>query len=166
MKFKNIIAGMCLSVLVIPMLTPNVYAAGEQVFTADGTAAMEINADVTSSWTVQIPAILTLSQKSAGSYTYEGTYNVGAKGVIANTKKVTITPTSSFTMTGTSTGNTATATVTQAKTNFMNTVNDGATDVQIGLADFTTTEGKISVDFNKVDDYSGNAGFTFALTDL
>lgn len=169
MKLKNIITGVCLSVLIaVPALsTPiNAYAIDDpQVFTSDGTATMEINAEVTNSWTVQMPAILVLTKKGAGSYTYEGTYNVGAKGVISNSKKVTITPTSTFTMTGTNTNNEVTATVTQPKTNFMNTISDASTDVQIGSTDFATTEGKVSVDFNKVDDYTGNVGFTFALAD-
>lgn len=167
-NLKKAIAGVTLAATLVtaPLMNMTQVRADDNVFTADGSSSMTVDADVTSAWTVKIPAVLALSQSKSGSYTYTGEYEVAAKGVISNTKAVTIVPVPEFTMTLTDDGSTiATASVTQTKTKFVNTVSDTNTQVAITANDYATTTGTVSVDFRKVGTYTGNAGFTFSLQD-
>jgi len=155
-KFKNILIGMISAMLALTSIP--VCAAS---YTEDGTAECTVSATVNSSYTVSLPATVTLSKNEDK---YEGTYTAGVKGNILSTQKVTIVPDESFTLTGTDSGATATATVTQEKTTWTKT--GGSGNLAIGSSSYSNTSGKVEVELSTADSYSGHFDFTFELGDI
>ena len=133
-----------------------------QEYTADGTGAT-----VSSSYSVQVPAILEL-QYNSGSGEYETGYTVSVKGNILPSQSVTVRPTAdSFTLTGTLTGETSQAVIAQEATEWIHASKaSGSTGkLQISDAEYTEAEGKVSAELAKADTYTGEFTFAFALGD-
>lgn len=169
MKKKLLALTMAMTMLCGSAMT---VCAETQTVTTDGT----LNATVStksgeggseqSSFVVRVPSGITLSRDASEPTKFTGTYTVAAKGVLASGKYVTITPASSFAMTGASTKASATASVTQETTKWLDadaTVSTGS--VKIGTTSYTgaEAEGSIAVTITKADSYSGTLGFTVKL---
>lgn len=164
---KRLMAMLCACATVLCLATPTYAANSEYPGSASDTQSCLVSAEVGSSYSVSIPAALTLA-KSGATTTYTGTYNVGVKGNIAADKKVTLKPNAaSFTMTDTTDGtNTATASVAQTKTNWMNTISNASTDSVIGDTSYATISGTVSVDLPVAGSYSGTMTFAYSITDI
>lgn len=138
-----------------------------QEYTADGTGECKVTATVSSSYSVQVPAILEL-QYNSGSGEYETGYTVSVKGNILPSQSVTVQPTAdSFTLTGTLTGETSQAVIAQEATEWIHASKaSGSTGkLQISDAEYTEAEGKVSAELAKADTYTGEFTFAFALGD-
>ena len=138
-----------------------------QEYTVDGTGECKVSATVSSSYSVQVPAVLELQYDSV-SGKYEAAYTVSAKGNILPSQSVTVRPTgASFTLTGTLTGETSQAAITQEITEWIHTTKmAGSTGkLQIGDAEYTEAEGKVSAELARADTYTGEFTFAFALGD-
>lgn len=140
-------------------------------YTEDGTAQTEVTAELSSSYSVIVPAAISLSDPDKDSV-YTADYTVGAKGNINVLKKVTITPTAgTFTMTGNN-GKSVTASVTQNITEWVNTTPGSGqkkiTDVEASgtYQDYSITTGSVSATITLAGSYSGNIDFSFALGDI
>lgn len=145
----------------VTMMFGTVSIASATEYTSGGTHTIVATAEVEDSYFVQLPATLVLNQVGK-TYEYAGDYTIGCKGVIADTNHVSVVPdANTFTMAGNS-GSTANATVTQTVNTFKNSASE-ANEIQIGIDNFVTTTGHVSVIFSKVDSYSGSVGFTFEL---
>lgn len=164
---KNLLSTVtALSIATALVVAPSTSVFASTYADTDSSGSMQVTATLEDTYTVELPATLSLKQKAKGSYTYENTYDVGCKGLIDDTKKVVVHPDShSYTMTGQNTGTTATGSVTQEKTDFVNSVIE-ADDVKIGLDDFSNSTGKVSITFKEKDNYAGIIGFTFGVKDL
>lgn len=138
-----------------------------QEYTANGTGECKVSATVSSSYSVQVPAVLELQYDSV-SGKYEAAYTVSAKGNILPSQSVTVRPTGdSFTLTGTLTGETSQAAITQEITEWIHTSKlAGSTGkLQISDAEYTEAEGKVSAELARADTYTGEFTFAFALGD-
>lgn len=138
-----------------------------QEYTVDGTGECKVSATVSSSYSVQVPAVLELQYDSV-SGKYEAAYTVSAKGNILPSQSVTVRPTgASFTLTGTLTGETSQAAITQEITEWIHTTKmAGSTGkLQISDAEYTEAEGKVSAELARADTYTGEFTFAFALGD-
>lgn len=131
------------------------------------TRGMIVTANVTSTYSVQIPASLELTAESAGSNIFSGTYTGGAKGYILESQCVEISPADSFAMTGDKDGLGADALVTQTVTKWVNSL-EGKTDdcMVIGGDSVATTTGTVSVTLKNPDSYTGTLTFAYGLKDL
>ena len=130
------------------------------------SANMLVTATLTSTYTVTVPATLALDTYNEETGKYEGTYKVSARGSIANSKKVTITPAATFTMTGSNTGTTAEASVTQEVTTWMRAANTAnKINTLIGTESEREAEGHIEVELVTDDEYSGSLTFTYGMAD-
>ena len=148
----------------MPMVT---YAADQTV-----TSAQTVNATVKtqsgtggsddSAFVVAIPQEIELARSGADFKTFTGTYTVGVKAVLASGKKVSVSPATTFDMTG---PETVQANVNQTVTKWIEnggTPSDG-TEIAAGIDDYVTTTGTITVNIKKAGAYSGTLGFTVAL---
>lgn len=145
----------------VTMIFGTVSIASATEYTSGGTHTIVATAEVEDSYFVQLPATLVLNQVGK-TYEYAGNYEVGVKGVIADTNHVSVVPdANTFTMTGDS-GSTANATVTQTVNVFKNNPSE-ANEMRIGVDVYAVVVGHVSVIFSKVDSYSGSVGFTFEL---
>lgn len=126
--------------------------------TETGTSDCTVTTTVASSYTVTLPLTIALTAQSDGSYS-KG-YSINVEGTIPSTKKVTVTPASSFTMTGDTVAlNTVTANVTQTTTNF----GSAAISAAGGM---TASDGSIAVtSIPYADSYTGTLTFTIGLVD-
>ena len=138
-------------------------------YTADGSHDLSVTATVDSSYTVQLPATLELSQSGNDLMHYAGDFTVGAKGAITRAQAIEIsTGSTTFTMTGTN-NNTASASYSISDSDtvtFTEGVSDEQTEDTVILAKdgtFVTADGKVEVTFPAADTYTGTAGFTFSL---
>lgn len=133
-------------------------------YTSDGTASCLVTAEIGSTYSVSVPATLTLSENE-DTGKFEGTYRVGAKGNIAGNKVVSITPsTNTMNMTGRTTGVTATANVLQNITQFvLKSPQDG--QALIRLDDYAYVDGFVDVNITDSDLYEGTIVFNFAMSD-
>ena len=131
------------------------------------TQGMTVTANVTSTYSVQIPAALELTAEGAGSNTFSGTYTVGAKGYILNSQYVEISPADSFSMTADNGAGEGMAEVTQDVTRWTNSVAGlGGEYMVIGGDTVTTAEGSVSVVLKAPDSYTGTLTFSYGLKDL
>ena len=131
------------------------------------TQGMTVTANVTSTYSVQIPAALTLTAEGAGSNTFSGTYTVGARGYILNSQYVEISPADEFNMVADHVAGEGMATVTQEVTRWTNSVAGlGDEYMVIGGDTVTTTEGSVSVVLKAPDSYTGTLTFAYGLRDL
>ena len=162
MKIKkillSIVAAASMLLAGIPAYAEN---ATSQTATTDGSLNCTVSAVVSSTYSVSLPATLTLSYND-GTGKYENTYTVGAKGNILPTQYVSIVPAESFIMTGSTVGATATAAITQAITQWSGTT-PGAGQIAIGTSDYTTSTGTVAVTLSRADNYSGTFAFTYRL---
>ena len=140
-------------------------------YTEDGSANALVTADVSSSYSVMLPAVIALSDPDHDN-NYTGTYKIGARGNINVEKKVICQPASStFIMTGNN-GDNITATVSQSHTSWVNrTPASGQkliTHVEDSgpYEDYSTIEGNVSALIVSAGTYSGNMEFTFSLADI
>lgn len=127
---------------------------------------------------VKIPASITLSRKEYT--TFEGSYKVGVKGVLPDTKSLSVYPNgtgvgandgSTFTMTGANTSTNITAEAVQKKSYWANqTVYDGRSNTEeysvIASDDFVDATGTITTTVTVADEYTGTLGFVVALNDV
>lgn len=154
-----------LTAVSVMMLTSLPVIASE--YAADGDATCAVSAIVGSTYSVTVPAAAVLENTSGA--TYEGDYEVSARGNITNNQKINIVPEASFVMTGTTTGATATANVTQEVQHFVNSAVKTSTYAEdssyIALnanhATPVVTTGSITVELTQADSYNGNLKFTF-----
>lgn len=131
------------------------------------TQGMTVTANVTSTYSVQIPASLELTAESAGSNTFRGTYIVGAKGYILNSQYVEISPADSFNMVADHVVGEGMAEVTQSVTKWVNsTEGKGEEYMMIGGDIMATTTGSVSVILKAPDSYTGTLTFVYGLKDL
>lgn len=158
MKIKRMLVT---SLLIAMFISAPAYAA-DSTYSGDGNHEMIISATVESTYSVKIPASLTLSYNEV-SGNFEGTYNVGVKGNILLTKKVVVAPSASFTLTNATTTKTSTGTMTQAITDFVMTDEEGC--VKINPDSFSTTSGSASINLQDAGNYSGTVAFSFMLKD-
>jgi len=157
---KNLILKAATAAAMMAMMVSSAVPVYAATTSTAGSNNVTVTATVNPTYTVELPDSITLTGAN-GNYT--GSYTVGAKGNLASSNKVTITPAASFTMTGADSGVTASANVTQAKNTWINTVTDADSQVAIGNADFTTATGSIAVALNKADTYTGTMIFTVAI---
>lgn len=148
----------CTMLLSTPVLAAN---GTSQEKTGDGTADCTVNAVVESSYSVTLPATLTLTKQTDTQYTCE--YTVGAKGNITQKQYVSIEPGSSFTLTGATNGQTSTASVSQAKTKWTGKAVVPEGEIAIGTDSYTTSTGTVSATLTQADNYSGKFTFTYSL---
>lgn len=131
------------------------------------TRGMTVTADVTSTYSVQIPATLELTAEGSGSNIFSGTYTVGAKGYILDSQYVEISPADSFSMTGDTFGLDSSAAVTQSVTKWVNdTAGKGEEYMVLGGDSVTTTTGSVSVTLKKPDTYTVTLTFAYGLRNL
>ena len=142
------------------------YAANGSTQTAntDGSLNCAVSAVVSSTYSVSLPATLTLSYNDS-THKYENTYTVGAKGNIRANQYVSIVPDNSFIMTGSVVGATATATVTQSVTQWSGTT-PTVGQLAIGTTGYTETTGSVEVELTQADNYSGSFTFTYSLSTI
>lgn len=165
---KKRLAAVVLSFITLLNMVAPAFAG---TFTEDGSTQTLVTAELTSSYSVIVPASIALSDPDKDTV-YTADYTLGAKGNINVLKKVTIAPTaSSFTMTGNN-GQNVTASVTQDVTEWVNKTPGAGqkkiTDVETSgtYEDYAITTGSISATITLAGSYSGNVEFTFALGDL
>ncbi len=164
MKIKKLLlAGLASAVMFVSSAIPSLAANDtSQVSNTDGNLSCAVSAIVQSSYSVSLPATLTLVY-DATSQLYKNAYTVGAKGTISGNQYVSIVPDASFTMTGQNGGATATASVTQSVTKWVNRT-PGSGEMAITAVSYAESTGNISVDLPKqVDNYSGTFTFTYSL---
>lgn len=145
-----------------------IHIVGPKNYTSDGDHNMEVSAEVTSHYTVQLPATLELSQSGDDLMHYAGDFIVGARGAINKNQIININcDNTSFEMTG-SNGSTADATygfTDNASTAKFKASSGEATDATALSNEgvFVNTDGKVEVTFPSADTYTGTASFTFSL---
>ena len=164
MKFKKLLLAGIASLTVFTSSVIPCFAANDtnQTANTDGDLPCIVSAEVSSTYSVCLPATLTLAYDPS-SQLYKNTYTVGAKGIITNTQYVSIIPDASFTMTGQTGGATATAGVTQTVTKWVNRT-PGSGEMAINVTSYAESTGNISVDLPKqVDNYNGSFTFTYCL---
>lgn len=127
----------------------------------DTSGSITVTANVTSSYSITLPATLELILQDDGSWAND--YTVGVKANITGAESVTVTPDATFEMIGAtdSVNNRATAGVTQEKTVWKNTPS-AANEIAVNGSDYSNTTGRVSVNFPAIDSYTGTLNFTFA----
>ncbi len=162
MKIKKRYIGLTVAILMSSTTIPCFAANGtSQTASSDGSSSCVVSAVVQSSYSVSLPAILTLTLNNTTGR-YEGTYTAGAKGNIASNQYVSIIPDSSFTMTGALNGEVATANVSQSVTKWGKSAGIG--QMVIGKTGYELCSGEIDVVLpSQADDYSGSFSFTYRL---
>ncbi len=92
MKIKKIVAVMLAAMTLVSTCT-SAFAA-DQVFTEDGTAQVTATAEITSSYKVKLPAMVTLAKDTNAETknTYGSEYTVGVAGNIDSDKFVNVEP--------------------------------------------------------------------------
>lgn len=163
MRIKKILAAALTSIAILGASIPCYAANGSsQTANTDGSLSCTVSAVVQSSYSVSLPATLSLVYNDT-SHLFENTYTVGAKGNIAGNQHVSIVPASTFTMTGQISGLTATANVTQDVTKWVNKV-PATGEIAIGTSAYSESTGSVSVDLPaQADNYGGTFSFTYSL---
>lgn len=161
-NFKTMIISTILAVLFIEN---TVLAANNttQEKTGDGNATCTVKAIVESTYSVSLPATLTLTEQANGSY--KGEYVVGAKGNIAANQYVSIAPVSdTFAMTGVNNNGTATASIVQTVRKWTGYTAVSDNEIAIGSNLYTESNGTITVNLpTQADEYKGNFIFEYSL---
>lgn len=152
-----------------------------QEYTTEGTAECEISCQVTSSYTVTIPAVVSLVY-SSDTGTVKGTYQVGVKGDLLLNQMVQVEPirlTNELgrglngdyhygSLTGENTGKTLAITVNQNQIRWIPQGTVPATQadtcMEISSADYGYAEGTLtSEELEAADCYKGTLVFAFGL---
>ena len=149
-------------------------------YTSDGSADVAVNAEVSPSWQVTVPARVDLVKTSGTRDTYGYDYTINCFGLIADDKCVYVYPTNdTFTMTGESGHDTVSASVTQNKkyfvsdsvsANYVPNADNAYVTIAGSADDYTETKGtlkgSISAKFTKSDKYDGVLNISFGYSDL
>lgn len=154
------------------LLTASAVPVFAGTYTEDGTASALVTAEVISSYSIVLPAAITLTDPDEDG-TYTGAYTIGAKGNINVAKKLACAPTTpTFTMTGNN-GTNVMASVSQTIRAWVNSNSPASgqksiNDTESGgtFDNYSTVEGAVSAPISHAGTYSGNMEFTFGLTDL
>jgi hypothetical protein len=163
-KLRKLFAGLLTAAVMCSSVLPVCAADTTYNDTTSRTGTTTVTVTVTSTYSVSIPATLELSTNSDVTDGYKGTYSVGAKGNIAANKYVTITPASTFTMTGQNNDQlTASASTSQAVTKWTGYSTADTDSTAIGTSDYVTKDGTVTVVLPYADDYKGSLQFTFQL---
>ena len=168
-KIKALIATLASIAMIATPFTS--YAADPQVFNAAGTGSMTVTAEVTSTFSITLPATLALTYSAGDGYNYKGDYNVGVRANLLDDEMVTVIPTDTdagtegvqFTMSDGG-SNSAQANVSQPITKWMNTPVDATTEKAADYTSYQYAPGTITVLLSQQGSYSGELGFTFAKT--
>ena len=163
---RNLTTKLATSAMALAVLCSGmpVHAATTDLSSA-GTSNCTVTATMESTYTVQLPLDIALTKQ--GDDSYKCTYSVGVKGNIAGNKKVSVTPATSFQMTGATTSETVTANVTQNINDFVRTVTSENAQKECNNTAYTTTDGEVKVNaITQADSYSGTLVFTIAFSDL
>ena len=159
MKLKTILAALVVT-LCMTVCSLNSYASSHTYDQTATSGSIAIPATVASTYTITLPATLSLA-KTSGS-TYEGTYTVKVKANLDKKTYVKVIPASTFTLTcdsGVAAEN-ATASVTQTVKEWRKTA---GTNILASNKDAdVSTTGKVSVNLPYAGSYSGNLTFTFS----
>ena len=126
------------------------------------SGSIAVTAVVSSTYSITLPASLTLELSDAETSTYSNNYTVGVKANLLDNENITVTPASTFAMTAPNQNDTATASVSQPITMWRNDVTDASTQIAASYTDYVNTTGSISVVLTGAGNYSGLATFTFA----
>jgi len=160
---KKLLAGLVSAVL---MFAGSISSFAEnttsQTATGDGNSTCTVSATIVSSYSVSLPATLTLSYNE-GTGEYENTYTVGVKGVIGDAQFISVVPDASFTIRNSSGVSSGTAVVSQTKTKWKN-IASAADEVTINPSSYATTTGSVSVALPDIaDSYTGSFTFTYSI---
>lgn len=151
---------MTISSMVTPFLSVPVSAL-ENSFTENGTSDIPISCEVSSGYTVSLPASIALSGDTGRSdFNVGSTYKAGVSGNIASDKYVIVTPTSldSFVLTDSAGSRTVSPVVSQPDVSW-SADELGAGDTMIDK------DGNIFAQIDLAGSYSGEANFEFYLSD-
>ncbi len=135
--------------------------ANAQTYDQNATSgSIAVSATVASTYTITLPATLSLTKTSGTNYT--GTYTVGVKANLDKNTYVRVTPASTFTLTNNSgvAAENATATVTQTVKEWRKTA--GTNILAANKDSNVETTGSVSVSLPYAGTYSGNLTFTFS----
>ena len=124
------------------------------------SGSIAVTAVVSSTYSITLPASLTLELTEGNTYAKD--YTVGVMANLQDNEKITVIPDATFEMTSTNPDSSAEATVTQPITVWKNIVTDNATQIGANRTQYVNTTGTISVDLVNAGSYSGSAEFTFA----
>lgn len=151
---------MTISSMVTPFLSVPVSAL-ENSFTENGTSDIPISCEVSSGYTVSLPASIALSGDTGRSdFNVGSTYKAGVSGNIASDKYVIVTPTSldSFVLTDSAGNRTVSPVVSQPDVSW-------SAD-ELGTGDtMIDKDGNIFAQIDLAGSYSGEANFEFYLSD-
>lgn len=136
-------------------------------YSEDGSASCTVTATVASTYTVSIPATLSLADAD-GDNVFTGEYTVGCKGNIAAQEAVLVIPVESFDMQAQGSSDKVTATVSQPIYSFTGSAGPLEVTKQIALGEtgktsFVETTGTVSCTITQAEEYTGNLRFDFAL---
>ena len=170
-----------MALLTAAMLLHGGMSAAAQEYETDGTAECRISCQITSTYTVSIPAEVELAY-TADTGTASGTYQVGVKGELLLTQMVQVEPTYLNTklakgtggsfhygwLVGEDTGTALFVTVNQEKTKWhpggTTPLSDGGEYIEISATDYVYANGSVTTEeIAAVDTYSGTLVFTFGL---
>ena len=164
MKIKRLISTVAAGLLALQIFVMPCYAANDTSQTAmgDGSSTCTVNANISASFSVSLPATLALAYNDSNGK-YENTFTVGVKGVISDSQYVSVVPDSSFVLSNTGHTSSRTASVTQSVTKWNNNAT-AADEIAISNANYVTTTGKVSVELPSLpDDYTGSFTFTYSI---
>jgi hypothetical protein len=157
-KLKRVIAFLSVLALMGSLLTPIMASAA--TYSNDGSSGCEVIANVSSTFNVTVPATLALSKNSSGAYT--GTYEIGVSGSIGTDQYVSVTPASSFVMTGSKTSSKVTATVSQPVTKWTGYTTSDSDSIKLSEST-VKTNGTVTANLKNTDSYKGTLTFSFSL---
>lgn len=148
-------------VLSVATILGSVMSVSASDYTDASSGSMTVTANVTSTYTVRLPATLELTRDPEDGK-YKADYTVAVRGQLAATNRIEVTPTPSFEMTD---GNhSVNATVTQVVTAWehdQNRVDQNPTShVLISPTSYVETTGHIETSFEHLGSYSGTVVFT------
>lgn len=153
------------TILTTLLIGDTVLAANDttQEKTGDGNATCTVKAVVESTYSVSLPATLTLAKQADGSY--KGEYVVGSKGNVAANQYVSIAPVSeTFTMTGVNNSGMATASISQKVRKWTGYTAVSNDELAIGSDSYAESNGTVTVNLpTQADEYKGNFTFEYSL---
>ena len=129
-------------------------------YTDASSGSMTVTANVTSTYTVRLPATLELVRDPEDGK-YKADYTVAVRGQLAATNRIEVTPTPSFKMSDGS--HSVNATVTQAITAWehdQSRVDASQGHILISPTSYVETTGHIETAFEHLGSYSGTVVFT------
>lgn len=123
------------------------------------THAMRVTATVVDTYSIKLPATISLERVN-NSYVFASDYEVGVKGLIADTTIISIAPSGDIAFNTEQEGvDSVSATLSQTVQKF---ANSGKTDTaMINPNTYTSVTGHLEAEFKKVGTYTANIGFDF-----